>query len=141
MAASQWWVIWSSNVGASPTANYFHGTQAQAQARAKLVIDSNITGPYDTKAAAQAAVKNGDSKANPPVNVSGNVNPFSGISDIGHALSGIGAFFDDAWKMATNWRMWASLGWLLLGLALIFIGGGLWLNKSLGLTSRIPLVV
>lgn len=68
-------------------------------------------------------------------------NPFAGISDIGHALSGIGAFFDDAWKMATNWRMWASLGWLLLGLALIFIGGGLWLNKSLGLTSRIPLVV
>ena len=30
----------------------------------------------------------------------------------------------------TDWHLWASLGWLLLGLVLIVMGARLWLGKS-----------
>jgi hypothetical protein len=34
-------------------------------------------------------------------------------------LSDLGSTFTKFFAVITNWRLWASLGWLLLGLALI----------------------
>ncbi len=36
-----------------------------------------------------------------------------------------------------DWRMWASLGWILLGLALVIAGAMLWLKKSAGVLGEL----
>jgi len=63
--AKAWWVIASTEYNGTSqgaqTYNYFYGTQAQAIAFSKRVIQVStanpVTGPFPTKAAAQAAVK------------------------------------------------------------------------------------
>jgi hypothetical protein len=61
---AQWWVIaittYNGTTAGAATYVYFQGTQAQAQAKSKTYVETssapNLTGPYATKAAAQAAV-------------------------------------------------------------------------------------
>lgn len=60
MASGQWWVIaYTQETGT--TYAYFQGSRAQAEAQANLAVKtaetSNLTGPYATKADAEAAVK------------------------------------------------------------------------------------
>jgi hypothetical protein len=50
-------------------------------------------------------------------------NPLSGIDRVGAVL-------EAGYKRITDAAMWRSIGWLLLGLALIVIGIRLWLGKT-----------
>lgn len=116
----QWWVIWTTPLGGTTsytgtsTPNYFQGTQAQAQARAKLVINSSTTGPYPTKAAAQAAVAAKTSVPNPPVggqpNVPGVGNPLSGLAAIG-----------DFFSRLTQASTWIRVAEIIVGAGLIIV--------------------
>lgn len=117
--ANPWWVIVFTSEGGAPSYEYFQGTQAQAQARASQAAEvssqQNLFGPYDTKADAQQAVQGkGANPVTAPTPGGGPVlpNPFT---DVAHALS---AFYD----VLTNGKMWRSLGWLLLGVILMFSG-------------------
>lgn len=65
-------------------------------------------------------------------------NPFAGIADTAHAIAAIGAFFDDAWKAITDGKMWRSLGWLLLGIVLIFAGAGLLIGRRVPAVPGLP---
>jgi len=59
--AEAWWVIASTSIGAAPAYSYFFGTQAGAETAAKRVVEVTatqaVTGPFASKAAAEAAVK------------------------------------------------------------------------------------
>jgi hypothetical protein len=35
------------------------------------------------------------------------------------------------WSKLTDWRIWASLGWILLGVALMFLGLLLWMRRPI----------
>lgn len=41
----------------------------------------------------------------------------------------------------TDWHLWASVGWILLGLALIIMGARIWLGKSALPAPPIPVPV
>jgi uncharacterized membrane protein YedE/YeeE len=64
----------------------------------------------------------------------GVANAASGAGGIADALS---AFF----AAVTDVYMWRSLGWLALGIVLLFAGAALWLKKEGALPSVIPLPV
>lgn len=55
--------------------------------------------------------------------IGGLIPGLGGLSDVASMLFG---FFDTI----TNGKMWRSLGWLLLGIALIVIGVTLWLKTE-----------
>jgi hypothetical protein len=46
--------------------------------------------------------------------------------------SGTMAFIGEAWLNLTDFRMWRSLGWLLLGVLLIIIGFVVWNRHAIG---------
>lgn len=134
-----WWIIWQPDApSGQPNYTLFQGTQSQADAQALNIVNGKADGPYNTQADAKNAVTSG--AVTPPsgapkgglggVATGSPSNPFAGIADVAHALAGIGAFFTDAWKMITNWRMWASLGWVVLGILLIGIGIVMWVGKE-----------
>jgi uncharacterized membrane protein len=122
-----WWAIASTSYGNPPSWAYFQGTQAEAEAKAKTMVEvattNAVNGPYDTKADAEAAVKSGAITAPS----AGNDNPLPGagasFQDVAHALA---AFYDKV----TDGKMWRSLGWLLLGVILMIAGVALLLRKS-----------
>lgn len=77
---------------------------------------ANVNGPYSSQSAANAAIPGIQSKNPAPgaVQQATGFNP-STFSSIQNALS---AFYDKL----TDGKMWRSLGWILLGILLIFIG-------------------
>jgi hypothetical protein len=124
MATGSWWVIAYTQEAGPITYQYFQGTQAQAQAQANLAVEqlggTNLSGPYATKAAAQAAVKAG--KVNKGTSVGQNPNPgtTTGIN-LGNAIPGltdIANFFDRLGEANT----WIRVGEVILGLVLIAAG-------------------
>jgi hypothetical protein len=62
-SSDPWWAIASTSYGNAPDWIYFQGTQAQADAKAKTVVEVSTTnavnGPYATEADAKAAVAGG----------------------------------------------------------------------------------
>ena len=125
-AAVSWWVI----IGVQPNPatgsvySYFQGTQAQAQAEAGRVVQiagqTNLKGPYATKAAAEAAVASGQvkpqtSSAGPQLNVGGN--PVGNANDL-TGLASIGDFF----SRLTNANTWIRVGKVLVGGVLLIVG-------------------
>lgn len=56
---------------------------------------------------------------------------FSGLVSTTGA-SGIMATIGEVWLTATDYRMWRSLGWLLLGVVLIVIGFVIWNRHAIG---------
>lgn len=46
--------------------------------------------------------------------------------------SGVMATISEVWLTATDYRMWRSLGWLLLGVLLIIIGFVIWNRHAIG---------
>lgn len=117
MATAQpWWVIAITQYGSPPQYVYFQGTQAQADAKAKLYVEVStapaVSGPYPTKAKAEEAVKAG--KVNTP-NLPGGYQQ-SGISVPG--LSQIGTFFGSLGEAST----WIRVGEVVLGLILLAVG-------------------
>lgn len=126
MAGAQWWVI--IGIGANPNTpvfSYFQGTSAQAHAAANKVVQiagqTNLSGPYATKADAQKAVSSGqvqpqNPSAGPQPNLFGQPapsvpNPLSGLASIG-----------DFFSRLTNANTWLRLGEVVLGVLLIAVG-------------------
>ena len=115
MAAAQWWVIALTKFGSPPSYEYFQGTRAQAQAAAARVVEVStapaITGPFASKAAAQASVAAG--KANTPGLPGGYAqsSPLTGINAIGD-------FFSRLTQSAT----WIRAGKVIIGGLLLIVG-------------------
>lgn len=75
----------------------------------------NVHGPYTSQGQANAAIP-AIQKASPaPSAVAQGVPAVSTFEDTAHALSAI-------YTKLTDGKMWRSLGWLLLGVLLVFIG-------------------
>ena len=104
MAAQQWWVIAFTSYGTPPSYEYFQGTKAQAEAKAKLAVEVStspaITGPFPTKAAAEASVKAG--KANTP-------SPGDSGPHVGNPLKGLAAI-GDFFARLTEANTWLRIG-------------------------------
>lgn len=49
----------------------------------------------------------------------------SAITDTTHTIQAV-------WVMLSDYRMWRSLGWLLLGVILMFMGFVIWNRKAIG---------
>ncbi len=131
---TQWWVIWANNqpvAGVGVTATTFAGTKAQADARAAKVVDGTVTGPYATEAAALAAIKaaggsgSGSTVTSPPAGPQqpSVPNPLAG-------LEGLAKIFGDFFTGLTDGKMWRSLGWIVLGIALMLAGVLWWIGPS-----------
>jgi hypothetical protein len=121
-----WWVIVATNYGSAPSYTYFQGTQAQAQAKSNVVevsTQQNLFGPYDTKAEAQAAAQGQGANPVTAPTPGGGSNPLAPFSDVSHALT---AFY----RTVTDGKLWRSLGWLLLGVLLLFTGIGLLIGPA-----------
>jgi hypothetical protein len=155
-AGNRWWVAYNTNQGPlGHSDNTFSGFQpsgyeaigsgnatddaifAHAKHDGKTTVSVQhenwliMSGPYPSYTAAQAGVVALQKTKPAPgaVQQTTGVSP-SAFTDVGHALS---AFFG----ALTNWRMWASLGWVLLGLGL-FLAGSVLLVKGEITRSVIP---
>jgi hypothetical protein len=120
MASGSWWVIAYTQEAGPITYQYFQGTKAQAQAQANQAVKqlggTNLSGPYPTKAAAQAAVKN--NKVNKGTSEGQNPNPATttGISIPG--ISQIGDFFG----ALADANTWIRVAKVVFGGVLLIIG-------------------
>jgi hypothetical protein len=93
-------------------------------------------GGYPAKAAAQAVAdkyngqpagsKNTGTPPNIPTGTAVNVPGFGLPSPFADVASALSAFYDKL----TDGKMWRSLGWLLLGIALILAGVLMWIGPS-----------
>ena len=92
-----------------------NATGAQAAAEAKKEFPNGT--PPTTSVSTQVA--------NEAQNVTGVTNPLSG-------LEGVAKIFGDFFSALTDGKMWRSLGWILLGVFLLFLGIRLWYGESLG---------
>lgn len=145
MATSDaWWAI-GANVqpiaGVGTSYSYFYGTKAAAQAKAALVVDGTVTGPFTTEATAQAAVKAGKTSASPqaaetPSEIGSQVS--SGVLD--GIPASVGSFFS-ALGNTNTWIRVAKVvvGGLLLVIGLVHITGA---DNALASAARkVPLPV
>jgi hypothetical protein len=132
--SDQWWVIAITSYGTQTSYNYFQGTQAQAVAQSQRYVEvsskPSLSGPYATKAEAEAAV------AGKSVNVPNNgpspiPNPISGLSSaIDSALAGaIESLFGDAWNAFKDvWGFKSGkdaairIGFIILGFIVLIVG-------------------
>lgn len=111
----------------------FHGYATEAQAEAQPNSVNLVTRVFadawiaDYNAAVREKAQPGGANAditNPGTAASAGasyVESYTPFASIEQALT---AFYD----VITNVKMWRSLGWLVLGLALMFTGIGLWLR-------------
>lgn len=60
------------------------------------------------------------------------VSALQGIMGIPDSVSKTAGVFSTAWATVTDFRMWRSLGWLLLGVVLIIIGFVIWNRHAIG---------
>lgn len=132
-----WWVI-EANIGASsPTYQVVQGPPPGPNPAFTVTANGTsvkVTGPFASQAAAQATIPKGAAMgpggptapgaAAPNTSVPGTSGLFSAFSSIANALT---AFYDEI----TNGKMWRSLGWLVLGIVLMFIGVLLWIGPDL----------
>jgi hypothetical protein len=51
------------------------------------------------------------------------LNPLSGVDKLAGAVEGV-------WATVTDYKMWRSLGWLILGIALMLMGVAFWIGPS-----------
>lgn len=82
-----------------------------------------VGGPYPTEAAANAAIPAIQKKHPAPGALQQAVPALSGIEGLARIIGDIG-------RALTDGKMWRSLGWLLLGILLMFIGIALWIGPS-----------
>ena len=64
----------------------------------------------------------------------GAINKATGLPDVGGAINDIGdtlSFAKVVWLNVSDYRMWRSLGWLLLGLLMLVIGFVMWNRKAI----------
>lgn len=63
-----------------------------------------------------------------------------GESDVGDAMSDLKdtvSFSKAVWLNLSDYRMWRSLGWLILGIVLMILGLTIWLRKALPLPTNL----
>lgn len=60
------------------------------------------------------------------------VSAIEGIMGLPADVTKSTALFGEAWATVTDFRMWRSLGWLLLGVLLIIIGFVIWNRRAIG---------
>ena len=66
------------------------------------------------------------------------INEVTGLPDSSGAISAIGdsvTFAKAVWLNVSDYRMWRSLGWLLLGILLMVLGFLAWNRKALAATT------
>ena len=96
-------------------------------------------GPFTSLSDAQNAYNTGATNASTPIpgvdiTPGGGIttsNPLSGITGIAHGIAAISGVIKGIWDTLTNWRMWASLGWLVLGVVLLIAGMLMWKGKQI----------
>lgn len=147
MAASpsdSWWIVYWSHpqAGRGAVATNGHAfiqaaTAAAAQAKylkgdPKADI-TNVLGPYTTQAAAQTTASSPATSAT-GTTTSGAADNFPNITD---PLSGLAGSITAFYHAATDGKMWRSLGWIILGILLMWIGMLLWIGPSAGRASPI----
>jgi len=116
----QWWIIWyntevSTGKNTGDTYKIISGTQAQAEAQAKLALSGSVAGPYTSQAAALTAAKAGKGS------VQQNSNPLSGGASTTGAqnwYAGISNFFQGL----TDANTWIRVGQVAVGLVLVAVG-------------------
>lgn len=62
------------------------------------------------------------------------INEVTGLPDTAGAISALGdtlSFSKAVWLNVSDYRMWRSLGWLLLGIILMIIGFVVWNRKAI----------
>lgn len=65
------------------------------------------------------------------------INEFTGLPDSSGAISALAdplSFLKAVWLNVSDYRMWRSLGWLILGLIIMGLGISLWLKKAIAST-------
>lgn len=70
--------------------------------------------------------------------VGGRINEATGLPDSSGAISALGdtlSFSKAVWLNISDFRMWRSLGWLLLGVLLMVLGFVVWNRKAIGQAS------
>jgi len=115
-APEQWWVILTQT-------GKFNTTGRVVQSASKPVAGGGETvqGPFATRAAAEAALHQQANPGPPPIPPISIPNPFSWVGAVAHWIG-------DAVLHVTDVNMWISVGWILLGLALVALGINLWLK-------------
>jgi hypothetical protein len=108
---------------AHPGNDYFVGPTGEIQRQAnpiaqQALIAAGYQGPF-TWAEAKKVAGQGNNLKNAGAAVA---SPVTGIIEIGSVLK---AFF----TAVTDWHLWASAGWIVLGLVLAAMGIRLWLGK------------
>lgn len=70
--------------------------------------------------------------------VGGKINEKTGAPDVTGAMSALSdtlSFSKAVWLNISDYRMWRSLGWLLLGILMMIIGFIVWNRKAIGATA------
>lgn len=60
------------------------------------------------------------------------VSAIQGIVSLPNDAGKAAGILGEAWATLTDFRMWRSLGWLLLGIVLIIIGFVIWNRRAIG---------
>jgi hypothetical protein len=124
-SGGDWWVVYTY---ASPQAEEAvpHVEQSATEPKTSDKVPF-VLGPYKTKAQAEAAI---GEKAPPPGKFHGHKDKPPG--PVGNVIGGLTSGWD-AIKVGvaelSDGDMWRSLGWLALGLVLMFVGLRMWLGK------------
>lgn len=133
-SSSPWWVIVGTQYGSKPTYTYFQGTQADAQKRASMTVEvssqKNLFGPYNTEQDAEDAVAGKGSQPVTEPTIPGGYSEYPGDLNLPNPFSSIEQALSTFYDALTNYRMWRSLGWLALGVFMIFAGMFLWLKQT-----------
>jgi hypothetical protein len=70
------------------------------------------------------------------------INQVTGLPDASGAISALGdslSFSKAVWLNVSDYRMWRSLGWLVLGVALMILGFLVWNRKALeAVSAKVP---
>lgn len=76
-----------------------------------------VGGPYATEAEANAAIPGIQSKTPAPGELA--QSPLGGIAGVADAIAKLAGTIKGIFDALSDWRMWASLGWILLGSLLV----------------------
>lgn len=68
------------------------------------------------------------------------INEVTGLPDASGAISALGdtlSFSKAVWLNVSDYRMWRSLGWLLLGIVLMILGFVVWNRKAIASAAKL----
>ena len=118
-----WWIVLTASASAGSGYMLVQGTQADVYK--KYGGPADVHGPYGSKdeaqKAAQAQVKSGQISTEGPPGSFKFTNPLDALGEIAHWAGVIVTAITDV-------HLYISLGWLFLGITLIWLGVALWLK-------------